>query len=383
MYDLILYDTSNFQDFPMGGQLTSIRNFLKYIADRRREYAEHILLVGITNLSQDVGQIHRIQVEGVEFNFLPVLVRGTDLANVQKSLRLEYVKALLRNGKLIPCDKKSLHYIHTPEAYIAVKLMHPMARTAVFSHGSFFNMVQGFRFFRKNKVVHFCFEKFLGVLLKTADMLFVLDEETAAQYRKYNKNVYRVENSIVLPGEIPARTKCHEPIQLLFVGRLSRVKGIGGIIEAVANMQGQAHLTIVGDGEERAALEGLVQEKGLEAQVRLVGGRTPDEVQRYYRECDILVMNSVVEGKPMVILEAMSYGMPVVTTPVGGIPEMITEGQTGEFADGTWETIVDKVLRVREDYEVYADEALRNIRKYSYVSANERVWRYLQSRKDG
>lgn len=379
MYDLILYDTSNFQDFPMGGQLTSIRNFLKYIADRRREYAEHILLVGITNMSQDVGQIHRIQVEGVGFDFLPVLVRGTDLANVQKSLRLEYVKALLKNGKHIPGDKNSLHYIHTPEAYIAVKLMHPTARTAVFSHGSFFNMVQGFRFFRENRVVHFCFEKFLSVLLKTADMLFVLDDETAKQYQKYNKNVYRVENSIVLPGEIPERTKCHEPIRLLFVGRLSRVKGIDGIVEAVANMQGQAHLTIVGDGEERAALEGLVQEKGLEAQVRLVGGRTPDEVQRYYRECDILVMNSVVEGKPMVILEAMSYGMPVVTTPVGGIPEMVTEGQSGEFTDGTWETIVDKVLRVWEDYEVYAVAARKHSLVYSYDQVNAYVVEQIES----
>lgn len=377
MYDLILYDTSNFEDFPMGGQLTSIRNFLKYIANNRREYVKRILLVGITNNREEVGRLHQIRIDDAEFDVLPLLFRDGDLANVQKSLRMEYVKALLQKGRQIPCGRKSLHYIHTPEAYIAIKLMHPAAKTAVFSHGSFFNMVQGFRFFRGNKLICAGFEKFLILLLKTADMLFVLDEETAAQYRKYNKNVFRVENSVVLPAQMPDREKCHDPVKLLFVGRLSRVKGIEAIMEATANMQGKAHLTIVGDGEERVSLENLIREKDLQDKVWLAGGCAPAEVQQYYRQCDILVMNSVVEGKPMVILEAMSYGMPVVTTPVGGIPELVVEGQSAEFTDGTWNAIVEKVLIIQKSYEMYAASAANRARHFSYDRVNAYVMEQL------
>lgn len=379
MYDLILYDTSNFEDFPMGGQLTSIRNFLKYIANGRREYVKRILLVGITNNREEVGRLHQIRIDDAEFDVLPLLFRDGDLANVQKSLRMEYVKALLQKGRQIPCGRKSLHYIHTPEAYLAVKLLHPAAKTAVFSHGSFFNMVQGFRFFRGNKLICAGFEKFLILLLKTADMLFVLDEETAAQYRKYNKNVFRVENSVVLPAQMPDREKCHDPVKLLFVGRLSRVKGIEAIMEATANMQGKAHLTIVGDGEERASLENLIREKNLQDKVWLAGGCAPAEVQQYYRQCDILVMNSVVEGKPMVILEAMSYGMPVVTTPVGGIPEMVNAGQSAEFTDGTWVQIVQKVNKIEENYCNYAHCAYEESREYDYFYVNECLCRVIMS----
>lgn len=378
MYDLILYDTSNFRDFPMGGQLTSIRNFLKYITDSRKNFAKRILLVGITTDGEEMGRLIQIRIGDAEFDFLPVLLRDANLANVQKSLRVEYLKALLNAGKKIPCHKKSVHYIHTPEAYIAVKLIHPSAKTAVFSHGSFFNMVQGFRFFRENKLVSFCFEKFLIWLLKTANLLLVLDEETAEQYRKYNKNVFRVENSVVLPTEIPNRESCHDPIKLLFVGRLSRVKGIEGILEATERMQGKAELTIVGDGEQRESLEQMIGQKKLENVVLLAGGCAPAEVHRFYRECDILVMNSVVEGKPMTILEAMSYGMPVVTTPVGGIPEMVTAGQSAEFTDGTCNVILEKVLMIKESYVMYAANAADRSSCFSHDKVNVSIMDRLE-----
>lgn len=378
MYDLILYDTSNFQDFPMGGQLTSVRNFLKYIANCRKAYAERILLVGITTKHGEEGKVCPLWIDGVRFDFLPVLYRDTDLANVQSSLRLAYVKALLRNRKQIPRGKNVLHYLHTPEAYIAVKLTRPMAKTAVFSHGSFFNMTQGIRFFRENKLVHFCLEHFLIFLIKTADMLFALDEDTANRYRKYNKNVFCMENSIVLPETIPDRTACHEPVRLLFVGRLSRVKRIDGIIDAVEHLGGSAHLTIVGDGEEHKSLEKLIAEKNLADSVCLAGGCAPGEVSKYYRECDILVMNSVVEGKPMVILEAMSYGMPVVTTPVGGIPEMVTSGKSAEFTDGTAQIIVEKVRHIQKHYAVYAAEAVAASAHYAYDRVNAEIMEKLE-----
>lgn len=154
MYDLILYDTSNFVDFPIGGQLTSVRNFLKYIANEQRTFGRQLLLVGITTSEENVGKIDKVNIDGVEFDFLPVLYRDSNLSHVKKSLRLEYLKGLLRKRKLISSGKRTIHYIHTPEAFIEVKLVHPFEKTVVFSHGSFFNMVDGFRFYQNNKLIY-------------------------------------------------------------------------------------------------------------------------------------------------------------------------------------------------------------------------------------
>lgn len=377
MYDLVLYDTSNFVDFPIGGQLTSIRNFLKYVANYQTAFADCVLLVGITTQAEEVGRILSIEIDDVKFDFLPVLCRNSNLSNVQKSLRVEYLKALIRSSGRIVSHKGTIHYIHTPEAYIAVKLAHLSAKTAVFSHGSFFNMVEGFRFFQKNKLVHMLFNQFIILLLRSADLLFVLDEDSVKQYSKYTDKVCRVENSIVITQDIPLREVCHAPVRLLFVGRLSKVKRVEGIIEAAELANGQVHLTIVGDGEERSFLESLVKEKQLEPYVTFLGSMAPTEVGKCIHNSDILVMNSVLEGKPMTILEAMSHGLPVIATPVGGIPEMVSEGMDAEFTDGSSEAIIRKVGIVQENYQVYSYNSRIKALKYDFGAVNESVFERL------
>lgn len=377
MYELVLYDTSNFEDFPIGGQLTSIRCFLKYIAQYHTEFAKKILLVGVTTQNGSEETPDHVEIDGASFDFVPVLIRDSDLANVQSSLRLAYTKALLKNAKIIRNCKNALHYIHTPEAFIAVKMVCPRAKTVVFSHGSFFNMVKGFRFFQNNKLIHWAFHLFLVVLLKSADAVFTLDDASEEQYRKYTDRVIRVENSVELPAEVPVRTSCHDPIRLLFVGRLSRVKRVDEIIRAVKCMEADTTLTVIGDGEERAALEAVASEENCRDRVQFLGGLSPAEVKQHLQTHDILVMNSVLEGKPMTILEAMSYGLPVVTTPVGGIPEIVDQSINAEFTDGTAEDIVKKVDTIKKDYSIYSAEARKYSKKFDYREVNEAILEQL------
>ena len=79
MYDLIMYDTSNYVDFPIGGQLTSVRNFLTYIAEFQKDYYKRILLVGVTTESNNLGKITYVEIKGKEFAFLPVVYRDRNL----------------------------------------------------------------------------------------------------------------------------------------------------------------------------------------------------------------------------------------------------------------------------------------------------------------
>lgn len=374
MYDLILYDTSNFVDFPIGGQLTSIRNFLKYIANEQSSFGKRMLLVGITTNQENVGKISKIEIDGVEFDFLPVIYRNSNLSCVKKSLRLEYLKGLISKRKLIKSEKKTIHYIHTPEAFIEVKMIYPFSKTVVFSHGSFFNMVDGFRFYQNSKLVHWGFNKFIAFLLKKADLIFTLDDVSTKQYLKFTKKVVQVENSIVLQSDVPDRETCHKPIQLLFVGRLSKVKQIDKIIEAMKLLKETAFLTIVGNGEEFDNLQQMITKDCLDDCVKLVGSVEPSQIAEFMNKSDILIMNSIFEGKPMTILEAMSFGMPVVTTPVGGIPEMTISGENAEYTNGKSQEIYDAVLKIANNYVKYRNNAIKYATKYDYKSVNSYIY---------
>lgn len=374
MYSLIIYDTSNFLDFPIGGQLTSIKNFLKYLSIEQPIFCERVLLVGITLNKDHVGKMQKILINNIEFDFLPVLYRNRDLKSVETSLRLEYLKALFRFKRIIPNSKKTVHYIHTPEAFIQIKLVHPTAKTVVFSHGSFFNMLEGFRFYKNNKIISFMFNAFLIWLIKSTNLIFTLDDLSTNQYLKYTKRVYKVENSIVLPISQCIRSSCHSPLRLLFVGRLSKVKRIDKMIEAVEALKEDVVFTIVGDGEENVYLHNIVSEKQLEGKVKFIGSVSPKEVGDYMQKNDILIMNSVFEGKPMTIIEAMSYGMPIITTPVGGISEMVNNGINSEYTNASAESICMSINKVMKKYKTYSSESIKLSIKYDYKIVNKDIF---------
>lgn len=374
MYELVIYDTSNYEDFPIGGQLTSVRNFLTYIAEYQKDYCSKILLVGLTTSVTNLGKKKIVDIGGKQFDFLPVVYRNTNLKEVKNSLRLEFLKGLFKYKDKIPHEKEILHYIHTPEAFIQVKLCHPFARTAIFSHGSFFNMVRGFRFFQNNKIVGSCFEVFIKWMLRNANLIFVLDDDSLNQYINYNKNVVKVNNSIILPEEDYSDKQLHNPIRLLFVGRLSKVKRIDEIIKAVENCKEDVVLTIVGDGEERTHLESLVETN----RVKFTGALKPDQVKNEMIRGDIHVMNSVLEGKPMTIIEAMSYGMPIITTNVGGISELVEFGGNAIETDGTFLQIICAIKNITSQYTEKVALSLCRARDYDFKLVNAKVFSELR-----
>ena len=376
---LFIYDTSNFIDFPIGGQLTSIGNFLRYVCEEHPERVKDIMLVGVTLCPEEIGRVKRIELYGQQIGFLAVAAAEGDLGNTSRSLRLMYVKGLLRFGRMLKLTKRDCNYIHTPEAYGVVKLFSFRTPCVIFSHGSYFNMERGFRFFQKNLLVKKGFTCYLKWLLKTADRILLLDRDSLRDYGPYNSNLVRVSNSIVCP-ELPEgcrRLKSGRVEELLFVGRLSRDKRVEPIIRAVTEagsdevLQG-VRLTVVGSGEE---YNRLIPYEG--DQVHFTGAVAPKEVRGYMEKADILVMNSVFEGVPMTILEAVSMGLPVISTNVGGIGEVLRFGQDSEETDGTPEGIRQAVRRIAAAYEVYSKNAYENSGAYDYRRINKRVYGLL------
>ena len=118
------------------------------------------------------------------------------------------------------------------------------------------------------------------------------------------------------------------------MGRLSAEKGFDRLIRVVAAKvaDGAAiELVIAGDGDQRASLEHLIVDLGMTSRIRLVG--FCEDVKRYYESLDLFVLSSLREGLPNVLLEAMSFGLPVVSTRVAGVPRLIDHGRNGWLVD--------------------------------------------------
>ncbi len=119
---------------------------------------------------------------------------------------------------------------------------------------------------------------------------------------------------------------------IINVGGLSPVKDQKILIEAASQIianKPDLLLVLVGEGETRKELEALVQSKGLQEQVHFTGFQKVTKIPDWLNSADIFVLTSVSEGNPNIILEAMSSGLPIIATAVGGIPEMIRDGEEG------------------------------------------------------
>jgi len=136
---------------------------------------------------------------------------------------------------------------------------------------------------------------------------------------------------------VQATTEADErTADLLFVGRLRIRKGVEVLLEAWARLvesaaapPGRVRLAIAGDGEHRAALERKAGELRIAGAVDFLGRRSAAEVRGLLAGARALVVPSVYEGMPLVVLEAMEMGVPVVASRVSGIPEVVLDGETG------------------------------------------------------
>ncbi|CAO4152995.1 glycosyltransferase family 4 protein [Methylorubrum aminovorans] len=153
-------------------------------------------------------------------------------------------------------------------------------------------------------------------------------------------------NYVALPP--PATRVSGGPVQLLFLGALGPRKGIFDLLRALARAAAAGvplHLTVGGDGQLTEARQ-LAAELGLGDRVTFEGWVDTNRRAVLLNEADAYVLPSYNEGLPMSVLEAMAAGLPVVTTTVGGLPELITSGEHGLLikpgnVDALAEAIID------------------------------------------
>uniref|UniRef100_UPI00315A2F34 glycosyltransferase family 4 protein n=1 Tax=Ruegeria sp. ANG-S4 TaxID=1577904 RepID=UPI00315A2F34 len=142
----------------------------------------------------------------------------------------------------------------------------------------------------------------------------------------------RIVHCGVVVGDYGSSDEKRYGKNVLFIGRLSAVKGAPLLLETFAKVlrdHPAAQLTIVGDGDDRAALEEHARVLGLKEAVRFLGYCNQTEVADLLRQSDILVLPSFAEGVPVVLMEAMASRIPVIASQVAGVPELVNDGVHG------------------------------------------------------
>lgn len=157
---------------------------------------------------------------------------------------------------------------------------------------------------------------------------------------------------------------------ILSVSRLNKNKGIDYLIDAmpkVVHKFSNVKLIVVGDGPEKDNLTNKIRKLNLENSVSLVGAIKNRDLPYYYNISDIFVLPSLKEGLGVVLLEAMACGTPVIGSNIGGIRDIIVDGQNGSFIEpGNSNNIAEKIIWILSNQEIrdtFSENGLKTVRE--------------------
>lgn len=201
---------------------------------------------------------------------------------------------------------------------------------------------------------------------RSADAAVAISRDTAEEVRRLaGVTPAVIPYGVGLPPQAPAapapagaQALAGAPFGVLFVGRLVERKGVRVLLEAMAHLGARRawRAVIVGDGPERGKLEAYAAALGLGERVSFRGRISSAELAEAYAAAQALVLPAVVdqrgdtEGLGVVLLEAMSHGVPVIASRIGGITDIVEDGKTGLLiAPGDARQLAAAVERLAED----------------------------------
>lgn len=213
--------------------------------------------------------------------------------------------------------------------------------------------------------------------LRLADEIVVPSEFLAQVFARYGHRTRVIHNVVDLVRFGYRERPSLRPV-LLSNRNLEKHYRVDNSLRAFALLQTRrddGELTVAGQGSQEVQLRNLAQTLGVE-RVRFAGRVTPDAMPRLYDQADVFVNSSIIDNQPLSILEAFAAGVPVVSTPTGGIAAMVRDGETGLIVapddPAAMASAVDDLLCRPAHAHQMARCAREELRLYTWASAGER-----------
>jgi len=160
-----------------------------------------------------------------------------------------------------------------------------------------------------------------------------------------------VDTALYCPGDRDAARQAlgvaSGPLVLLSAGSVVESKGFQHLIAGLRLLPAdlRVHLYVAGPGPYREALERIARERGVADRVTFLGRVAQERMPLWYRAADFFCFGSLREGCPNVVLESLACGTPVVSTRVGGVPDLVEEGRTGLLFEPGWPEAFARALK--------------------------------------
>lgn len=294
-------------------------------------------------------------------------------ASSNKIINLVYLLGALIRFVLLLTFSKKIKIIHIHGAsynsfkrkYIFFKLAKFYEKKVIYHiHGGEFHL-----FFERSSMRR---KQLIRDFMENADYVICISE----WWKRYFISKFKIKNIGIVPNVVIPPTTRNEkeknirPERLstfLFLGDVAKHKGIWFLLDVIRNnisqIRSKAKFYIGGDGEINL-LKLKIQKYKLDDIVEYIGWVTDEKKDYYLRTSDVYLLPSYNEGLPISILEAMSYGLPILATNVGGIPEIVSDDNGKLFNPGNSSELKEMIL-----YFINAE--LRKMGEISYAKANK------------
>mgnify|MGYP005767307985 CR=1 FL=1 len=262
--------------------------------------------------------------DNLEFSYLATHKSGNNITKI-----LFFINAYKQLKRLIKKNSFDIIHIHMSyngsfyrKYYVAKLCKKNNKKIIIHLHGSEFKDFYNFgNRRRKNMIVE---------LFSIADCTIVLghDWEKFIKSIALSANVKVVNNAVKLP-EYKDRIR-HDKCTFLFLGALIKRKGVIDLLEALKKINMHSYkLVIAGAGEEEALLKQFCEKNNMNNCVEFLGWIDNNYKPKLFEKVDVMVLPSYNEGLPIAILEALSFGLPIISTDVGSIKEAVENKKNG------------------------------------------------------
>ena len=219
----------------------------------------------------------------------------------------------------------------------------------------------------------FAIESLLCRLVGSVITVSELDFKLASRYKVGPAaKRFLVQNGVRQPEHIGHKIE-HEALQIVSIGRLNESqKNQSMLIDVLAELDFPYEAKLIGEGASRQQLENQIQHKGLQNQIHLTGEVI--DTSHYLANTDIFVLTSNYEGLPLSILEAMSYGLPIVACDVGGVKEAVLDRENGLLSKrGDVQALTQNIKILAGDSKLRARYGARSLQHYQDKFTAERM----------